>query len=84
MEKPDIGAYEYGIYWTGNISHYWNIPANWSSGQVPDANTEVTIPKPEFYNYFPKVDNNTQIKKLYINQNAKLWINNNVIFKVLE
>ncbi len=84
MAKPDIGAYEYGIYWTGAISNDWHTAGNWSNGQVPDANTEVTIPKPEFYNYFPKVYNNTQIKKLYIKQNAKMQINNNVIFEILE
>jgi len=84
LDAYDIGAYEYGIYWNGNISHYWNISGNWSNDQVPDANTRVTIPKPEFYKHYPKVYYDAQIKSLYIKQNAKIRINENVNFGVSD
>ena len=72
QDNTDIGLYEYGIYWTGSISHYWNIAENWSSGQVPAATDSVTIPAPAYYKFYPEVHNNTQIRKLYLNDNAKL------------
>jgi len=76
--KTDIGLYEYGIYWNGSISHYWNVAGNWSNNQVPAATDIVTIPKKEFYNYYPKVFNNAQVKKLYLQENAKIELMSNV------
>jgi len=84
MEKTDIGLYEKGIYWNGSISHYWNITDNWSSGQVPVSTDIITIPKEEFYKHFPKVYNNTQIKSLFLKENAELRIMNNKELKIMD
>ncbi len=84
LKNTDIGAFEYGICWNGNISHYWNIAGNWSSGQVPDINTQVTIPKPEYYKHYPKVYDNRQVKSLFLKQNAKMIINTGKNLDVIE
>jgi hypothetical protein len=34
---------EFENAWISNISHDWNIPANWACGVIPDGNTSVTI-----------------------------------------
>ena len=82
MEKPDIGAFEYGIYWTGNVSNEWHNTGNWSINSIPTVTDIVTIPPPQFYRYFPKVNANAQVKKIYINENAKIWINGAVVFSI--
>jgi len=82
--NPDIGAYEYGIYWTGAISNDWHTAGNWSNNQVPAPVDSVTIPPPDFYKYHPEVNSNAQIKKIYFNGDGKIIIKNNVNFEVLE
>ena len=82
MEKPDIGVYEYGIWWNGNISHYWNIADNWSNEQVPVSTDIITIPNEEFYKYYPEIHNNTQIRGLYLKENADMIIKEAVSFKI--
>ncbi len=77
QEAPDIGLYEYGTFWNGSISHYWNIAGNWSNNQVPDTNSSVTIPSSEYYQYYPQLNSNTQIKNFFLNENAKLIIKEN-------
>ena len=84
LNKPDIGAYEYGIFWNGNISHYWNIAGNWSNGQVPDTNTRVTIPTPNQYKHCPIIYDNRQVKSLFLNQNAKMIIYSGKMLGVSE
>ncbi len=34
----------HNVHWTGTSDDNWNNPGNWSSGTVPDNNTNVTIP----------------------------------------
>ena len=29
--------------WTGSVNNFWNNPANWSCGNIPDGNTDVVI-----------------------------------------
>ncbi len=84
LAKPDIGAYEHGIYWIGQVNNDWNEPGNWSNNQVPSSTDKVTIPPPEYYKYRPEVNVNSQIKAIYINKNAKMLIKENVGFDVEE
>ena len=84
LAKPDIGAYEYGIYWTGQVNNDWDEPSNWSNNQIPTASDKVTIPPPEYYKYRPEVNVNSQIKAIYIHKNAKMIIKENVGFDVSE
>ncbi len=84
LAKPDIGAYEYGIYWIGQVNNDWNEPGNWSNNQVPSSTDKVTIPPPEYYKYRLEVNVNSQIKAIYINKNAKMLIKENVGFDVEE
>ena len=82
--KTDIGAYEYGIYWNGSISHYWSVAGNWSNNQVPDSNSCITIPEPQFYKYSPGIYNSTQIKSLFLKQDAIMKIIDNETFIISE
>jgi hypothetical protein len=80
----DLGIYEYGIWWNGNISHDWHMAGNWSNGQVPTLTNSVTIPLPTFYQYYPKVNNNASIQRIYLNHLSKLEINATAVLNVLE
>ena len=77
MAKPDIGIYEYGIYWKGFKGNFWSNAANWSNNQVPNTTDSITIPSPQFYYNRPEIYNNTQVKKIYINKKGQLIIKNN-------
>ncbi len=77
LNGDDDGAYEFGIYWNGKISNDWHTIWNWSNNQIPTATDSITIPPAANYNYYPKVNSNVQIKKLYMNGDGQLIINQN-------
>ncbi|HEB62234.1 MAG TPA: hypothetical protein ENI82_03685, partial [Bacteroidetes bacterium] len=74
LAKVDKGAYEYGIYWTGQVSNDWHTAGNWSGNAVPGSTDNVTIPPPEFYEYYPEVNSNAQVNKIYLYENSKLIV----------
>ncbi len=78
----DKGAYEYGNYWIGKVSHDWHTAENWSKGSVPLSTESVTIPPPEFYLFFPKVMSNAQVKAIYFYGNSRLEVKPGVSFQV--
>ena len=80
LAKAEKGAYEYGIYWTGQVSNDWHTAGNWSSNTVPGATDNVTIPPPEFYLNEPHVNANAQVNKIYIYRDSKLIIDPGVVF----
>ena len=84
LAAPDIGAYEYGIYWNGSVSHDWHTMGNWSSNIVPSTIDSVTIPSLDLYNFYPEVNSDAQVKKIYFHGDSKLIIKENMNFEVLE
>ena len=77
LNNFDLGAYEFGIYWTGNNNNNWDNSGNWSNGQIPTVSDSVTIPPPQFYNFHPIINNNAHIKKIFLYNNAQLILNKN-------
>jgi hypothetical protein len=82
LKTPDIGAYEFGIYWTGFEGNFWSNPANWSNNLVPTVNDSITIPSPEFYYNRPEVYNNSQVRSIYLNKESKMVLKNNATFEI--
>jgi hypothetical protein len=74
LSNPDMGAYEYGIFWKGTISNNWHTAGNWSNGQIPLSADSVTIPQPAFYQFYPTINSNAQVKRIVVNDSAKLMI----------
>jgi len=63
--RIDIGAYEFAIYWEGNINSNWHLPANWINNAFPDQNSDVHI-WPDYVNLLV-ISSNAQVNSL------KLW-----------
>jgi len=84
LANPDIGAYEKGIYWIGEVSNDWHSVGNWSNNVVPIQSDKVTIPKPSFYNFHPEINSNAQVKNIYLNDKSQMIIKENIKFDVLE
>ena len=82
LAKPDIGAYEYGIFWTGQVNNNWDEAGNWSNNLVPASTDKVTIPPPEYYKNRLEVNVNSQIKAIYLYKKAKMLIKENIGFDV--
>ena len=82
LKQADLGAYEYGIYWTGYKGNYWRNAANWSNNQIPTSADNVTIPSPKYYYNRPEVNDDSQVKSLYLHDGGKILIKNNAIFDV--
>lgn len=38
-----VATLKFVNYWTGAVSNFWDNPANWSCGVLPDGNTDVVI-----------------------------------------
>jgi len=84
LENYDIGTYEYGIYWNGNVSNDWHTVGNWSNNQIPTLSDSVTIPPSSFYKNHPEVNNTAQVKKIYMNGDGQMIIKENKVFEVVE
>ncbi len=82
LNSDDDGAYEFGIYWNGKISNDWHTNGNWSNNLIPTATDSITIPAAANYNYYPKVNSNAQIKKLFMNGDGQLIIDQNAILNI--
>jgi len=60
--------------WQGQ-NNIWGASQNWTSGTVPDGNTDVFIPEtPLFGKRFPIITGDANMKNLEISSNAKLTI----------
>ena len=73
----DIGAIEYGKYWTGKFDNDWAKPENWSDRTTVTDTSEIYIPSPSFYHYESTISSNTRVKRIFMNDSATLIINNN-------
>ncbi|MCG8579491.1 MAG: T9SS type A sorting domain-containing protein, partial [Bacteroidales bacterium] len=61
--------------WKGQ-NNVWNVAQNWTSGSVPDLNTDVYIPENPLYGkVFPTITGTALMKNLEIANNASLNIN---------
>lgn len=61
------------VTWTGNINNDWSNPSNWSTGVVPNANYDITIPQ-GLTNY-PVLDVNTGAKNITLETGATINLN---------
>ena len=82
LNGNDIGAFEYGTYWKGSMSHDWHTSSNWSNSMVPSSTDNITIPSSAFYNYFPEVSSNAQVNKLFVQGNGKIEVKPGVILTI--
>jgi hypothetical protein len=70
-----------GFYWTGMVDNDWDNASNWARGMIPNPNSEVYIPKAT--PHYPIVNVNAQIRTLYIENGANMWIPLGRIFEVI-
>ncbi len=70
------------VTWTGNVSTFWEDPANWEPMQLPGSNSEVIIPsgRPRY----PIVAANTQVRKLSCESGASVTVAEGISFTVLQ
>ena len=76
----DMGAYEYGTYWTGAVSSDWFLPANWSNSEVPGSGNSVSIILP--YTNPPLVTAHTQCKELWLEEGVEVTVQAGVTLTV--
>ena len=92
----DIGAFEVGESWTTGTdwapkfykviwktsagSTAWNTASNWSTGVVPDANNNITIPAGA--SNMPVISSSVSVKNLTVNSSATLTVNSGVTLTV--
>ena len=58
-------------YWTGSVSDAWEDPANWTCGNVPDANCDVVIQTSPHY---PKVSSNATCRSTTVNSGTTITV----------
>ncbi|HSQ44590.1 MAG TPA: hypothetical protein VLM16_06310, partial [Ginsengibacter sp.] len=63
--------------WTGAIDTSWENPANWSCGELPDANTDVIINAGTVI-----VNSNPNIRSLTLGTGVNFTVNPNFIFTI--
>ena len=80
----DIGAFEWGNYWTGNEDANWLNPLNWKDNLVPDQTSILTIPNSQFYINWPVIQSSQKASKLFLKEGAVLEINNGGVLEVGE
>jgi hypothetical protein len=68
--------------WDGNISNVWENTANWSCGQLPDANTDVIINAGKL-NY-PQLNVNTSVRTITVNTGANVTIKTGAALTVIK
>ena len=92
----DIGAFEVGESWTAGAdwspkfykviwktsagSTDWNTASNWSTGVVPDADNNITIPAGA--SNMPVVSSSVSVKNLTVNSSATLTVDSGVTLTV--
>ncbi|MDC3110148.1 hypothetical protein OA490_04190 [Flavobacteriales bacterium] len=92
----DIGAFEVGESWTAGAdwspkfykviwktsagSTAWNTASNWSTGVVPDADNNITIPAGA--SNMPVVSSSVSVKNLTVNSSATLTVDSGVTLTV--
>ena len=59
--------------WLG-ITPDWHTAANWKTGKVPDANTNVVINKPDTDKFMPVINGTATARSLSISNGAKLTL----------
>jgi parallel beta-helix repeat protein len=80
----DRGAFEYGKYWTGQLSSQWDSVANWNDSIVPVDTSVVTIPFPQYYQFMPEVNDSVTLKKLYLSDSAKIKVNTGASLQISD
>ncbi len=78
----DMGAFEYGIYWTGDISSDWLHAGNWSNDQVPDSSSRISILLP--YTNPPVLNANAKCKNLWMEEGVEVTIQTGAILKIRD
>jgi|GEM_PF-1808488 len=76
LNTIDMGAYEFGNYWTGTENSNWFDPLNWKNNTAPDSTSILTVPDATFYINTPSIQSDQKVKKLFLKENAVLEINN--------
>lgn len=71
--------------WTGNVSNSWHDAGNWDSGNVPGANSTVTI-RSVSPNPFPVITQNVTVKTIHLPDwsSGELTVFNNATLTVTE
>jgi Peptidase family M23 len=68
-------------YWKGGNSKAWENPANWSCGNVPDANTDVVV---QSATNTPEVSSNVVCRSLTLNNGAVVTVKTGFKLDVLK
>jgi hypothetical protein len=61
--------------WTGAVNSAWANTANWSCGQLPDANTDVVIPAGLVF--YPNVTADVSCRSLRVQNGANVTVSGN-------
>ena len=77
LEKDDI-------IWIGNDSTNWTVPSNWSTGIVPGANDNVTIPSGTPYNATVPDGVTVSVRSLRITTGAQVFVGTNAHLNVMH
>ena len=73
---------KFNTSWQGTVSNVWENAANWSCGQLPDANSDVIIDAGKL-NY-PQVNVNTSVRTLTVNTGATIMVNPGITITVIK
>jgi len=84
LNTIDMGAYEFGNYWTGTENSNWFDPLNWKNNTAPDSTSILTVPDATFYINTPSIQSDQKVKKLFLKENAVLEINNGGVLEVVD
>lgn len=76
----NINKLKFTINWTGVIDDAWENPANWSCGQVPDANTDVIINGSA--PHYPAVNNNTACHSILLQYPAIINLKTGILLNI--
>ena len=65
--------------WIGNVNNAWENPANWSCGELPNANTDVSIASGSIV-----IQSNVTIRSLKLNPGVNITVENGFTLTVLH
>jgi hypothetical protein len=68
--------------WEGTVSNVWENTANWSCGQLPDANTDVVINSGKL-NY-PQVNASTSVRTVTVNTGAAITVKTGATLTIVK